>query len=416
MGIHMTKTSLFTGIALVATTIAAAAALAQPARPQAAGTATYWMSAETTSGMAAMMGASGGQPPSRGSMLGAMLSGRGPGGANNPGYVRNLRLDLGSPRRPAGAPSADHFIPAGLNAGASLPLVSPEPSRAVERPGAMPQYDPSQMQGRILIYWGCGERARPGQPIELDFARLRSGQVPAMAGPNINTMTPPNQMTSATYGEWPNQRARTTIPANGSLVGAHRIAGNYSPEINFTLAPGQDFLAPIRLTSNTAGPSGAVPLAWNAIPNARAYFLMAMGSAGDNTMVMWTSSEVQIGMMGLMDYLAPEEVTRLLGQRVLLQPNVTQCTVPAEVAGRVQAASLMMTAFGPEANFSYPERPARPPRGWAPDWTVKLRTRSAYMGMLGQDMEAMMRGETREEPRREEPRRRRNPLGRIFGQ
>ena len=159
-----------------------------------------------------------------------------------------------------------------------------------------------------------------------------------------------------------------------------------------------------------------MPLAWNAVTNARAYFVMAMGTAGDNTMIMWTSSEVQIGMMAAMDYLAPEEITRLLAQRVLLQPTATQCTVLAEVAGRVQAASLMMTAFGPEANFSAPERPARAPRGWAPDWTVKLRTRSAYMGMLGQDLEAMMRGESREEPQREQPRRRRNPLGRIFGQ
>jgi hypothetical protein len=122
--------------------------------------------------------------------------------------------------------------------------------------------------------------------------------------------------------------------------------------------------------------------------------------------------------MGAFDYLAPEEIVRLLQQRVLLQPATTQCTVPAEVAGRVQSASLMMTAFGPEANFSYPARPARPPRGWAPEWTVKLRTRASYVGLLGQDMEAMLRGQGREQ-QREEPRRRRNPLGglgRILGQ
>ena len=80
----MTKTSFllatasFTGIAI------SAAAIGQPGRS--GGTATYWMSAETTSGLAAMAGMSGGQPPSRGSMIGAMLGGRGPGmSGDNPG-------------------------------------------------------------------------------------------------------------------------------------------------------------------------------------------------------------------------------------------------------------------------------------------------------------------------------------------
>ena len=146
----MMKTSLLAGAAVLGTSIAAAAALAQSGSGSAGGTATYWMSAETTSGMAAMMGASGGQAPSRGSMLGAMLSGRGPGGANNPGYVRNLKLELASPRRPAGPPAADHFIPPALNAGASLPLVSPTRAPAPASTGAMPNYGDG-MNGRILI-------------------------------------------------------------------------------------------------------------------------------------------------------------------------------------------------------------------------------------------------------------------------
>jgi hypothetical protein len=418
MGAQMTKTRLLTGIALLTGGAIAAAAFAQSG--SGGGTAIYWMSAETTSGMAAMAGMGGagpGQPPSRGSIIGSLLGGRGPAApaANNPGYVHNLRLELGSPRRPAAPPATDHFIPAGLNAGPSLPLVSPEPTRPPPRPDQAPNYGDGGANGRILIYWGCGEHARPGQPYEIDLARLRTGQMPpAMAALAVRAMTPPSAATSASYGEWPNQRARTTIPAGGSLVGAHSIRGNYSPEINFTLAPGQDFLPPIVLTSNTRGPSGAVPVAWNPVANARAYFLMAVGSAENNVMIMWSSSEIQFSQMGAFDYLAQDEIARLRGQRVLLQPTVAQCTVPAEVAGRVQAASLMMTAFGPEANFSQPERPVRAPRNWAPDWTVKLRTRAQYIGLLGQDLEAMMRGQNRQ-PQQEEPRRRRNPLGRIFG-
>ncbi len=144
---------------------------------------------------------------------------------------------------------------------------------------------------------------------------------------------------------------------------------------------------------------------------------MATGAREDGTIVMWSSSEVQAAQMAY-DYLSQEEIARLVQQRVLLAPQTTTCTVPAEVAGSVQAASLMLNAFGPEANIGQP-RPATAPRGWSPEWAVKLRTRSTYVGMLGMDMAAMMAGtgdEGRSAPRQERPRRRRSPLERILGQ
>ena len=67
---------------------------------------------------------------------------------------------------------------------------------------------------------------------------------------------------------------------------------------------------------------------------------------------------------------------------------------PGRVPARRPGGSLQMTAFGPEANFATPRRP-RAAAGLAPDWTVKLRTRSSYVGMLGQDIAAMMRGQRR---------------------
>jgi hypothetical protein len=423
------RSSLLTGAATMAATLATftatlssgAEALAQGRRgapaTAAGGTAQYWMSAETTSGLSAQSGMSGGQG-GRSAMLSALAGGGASRGG--PGFVHNLRLELGSPRRAAGLPQADHYIPAGLNAGPSLPLVSPEPARPPEtRPYQGPGGGDGGANGRILIYFGCGEHVRPGQPVEIDLSRLARGQMPpAMAQLAINAMNPPSQGSSATFGEWPNQRSRTTIPANGSLIGAHRIAGNYSPEINFSLAQGQDFLAPIQITQNSRSPSGAVPVAWRQVPDATGYFLMAVGSRSDNTIVMWSSSEIQFNQMGAFDYLAPAEVQRLIAQRVLLQPATTQCTVPAEFTQGVQSASLSMTAFGPEANFATP-RPAGAPRGWRPDWTVKLRTRSTYAGLLGQDIEAMMRGESnagRESGQSpERPRRRRGLVGGILG-
>ena len=165
--------------------------------------------------------------------------------------------------------------------------------------------------------------------------------------------------------------------------------------------------------------SGAVPVAWQTVPNATGYFLMAVGSRDANTIVMWSSSEIQFNQMGAFDYLAPAEVARLIAQRVVLNPATTQCTVPAEFSQGLQGASLMMTAFGPEANFATP-RPASASRTWRPDWNVKFRTRSTYAGLLGQDLEAMMRGDRTtgrdsSQGQQQQPQRRRRGLGGIIG-
>ncbi|HET9427204.1 MAG TPA: hypothetical protein VFO69_02485 [Allosphingosinicella sp.] len=365
--------------------------------------------------MAGAMNAAGARP-NVGGVLGGLLAGR-RGATAAPSHVRRLQLQLGGSTRAAGTPSAEHLPPAVLGAGPSLPLVTPQAAPTQPSLGGTWPPQMERPRGRILVYWGCGDRARPGQPFEIDLSRLAAGQIPpAFAQQSYRPMTPPSAATHPTYGEWPNERSQTVVPANASLVGNHLVRGNYSPEIRFALTPGQDFLAPVTLTSNSAASSGAVPVAWQPVPNARAWLLTAMGAAQDGTMVMWSSSESQLSMMGMMDYLSQDEIARLLQQRVLLPAQTQQCTVPAEVAQRVQGAMLSVTAFGPEANFSHPVRPANARASWAPDWTVKLRTRSAYMGMLGMDMEAMMRGESGNDQPQQERRRRRSLRDRILGQ
>jgi hypothetical protein len=393
------KSRYLLGCAFLFVSGAAATAIAQSGnRP----TATYWMSADTTSGFAGAM-AGGGDP---GAMVRALMG----GGGNAASHAHGLTLQLGGSQRPTGTPGAEHLPPAGLGAGQALPLLSPEPSRAAPPPEREWHGMPARPRGRLLIYWGCGERARPGQPVEIDFSRLAAGQVPpGFASANFRTMNPPSAGSHPTYGEWPNRQARTAVPPTGSLVGEHVVRGNYAPEIRFTLGQGQDFLPPLQLTSNSAAPAGSVPLAWRPVAGARAYFLTAMGAARNDTMVIWTSSESQMPAMGMMDYLPQDEIVRLVRERVLLSPETRQCTVPAEVASAVEGAMLSVTAFGPEANFSHPARPANAPASWTPEWTVKLRTRSMHMGMLGMDMGQMMGGQEEAAPQgqgQQPPRRR----------
>jgi hypothetical protein len=395
--------------------IAALAGTAATAQQAGGGTAVYWMTAETNSGMTAM--AAGGSA----SMIRALA-----GGSSQSAFSRNLQLQLGTGRRAPGEPNAEHLPPSGLQAGPSLPLVTPQNQPATATSTGLPQgYE--RPKGRMLIYWGCGERARPGQPLVIDYATLGSGKAPAIySALNLRPVNPPAPGRQATYGEWPNQRSRASVPASGSLIGEHVVRGNYTPDIRFNVGQGQDFLAPVVLTSSQPAATGAVPLAWREVGGAKAWFASTMGSAGNNDFVLWSSSESQVMPM-LMAHLDPQDIARLLQQKILLPASASSCTVPAEVAKAAPQSMLSVTAFGGEANFSHPARPAKAPASWRPEWTVKLRTKSAYTGLLGQDMAALMAGrseggvdggsgETAAPKRKSGKDILRRGLGKIFGQ
>ncbi|HEY5723936.1 MAG TPA: hypothetical protein VIT45_16625 [Allosphingosinicella sp.] len=400
-------------LALLGTSLLALGTVAAVAQTRSGGTATYWMTAETSSGMAGMAAGMSGRGNAASAAM-AMLGNRG----SRSSYVRNLHLQLGTGQRPAGAPTAEHLPPAGLQAGPSLPLVSPQ-GAAPAGPTGNYQMPTERPRGRMLIYWGCGEHARAGQPVIVDFATMTSGRMPpAFANSPFRPMTPPGPGTSTTYGEWPNERSGTQVPANGSLIGPHTVRGNYTPNINFTLGAGQDFLAPVVLTQNKAGASGSVPLVWQPVPGSQAWLAMTMGAGQNGDFVLWSSSESQVAMMGMgMDYLPQAEIARLIGSRVLMPAAADRCTVPAEVARAAPQSMLMLTAFGGEANFSHPVRPARAAASWKPEWTVKLRTKSTYSGLLGMSMEEMMGDSGRDDGSQpgEPPKKKKNKLKRGLG-
>ena len=375
----------------------AGAAFAQPAGQKVTGpVATYWMSAATQSGFG-MPGAGGGGGRPSASQIMAMM--RGGGAAQH-----TLTLQLGSSRKAQGAPAAEHLPPEGLGAGQSLPLLTPQvqPPPVDDTPQIPREYQ--KPKGRMLIYWGCGEHAKPGQPVVIDFAQMSAGKMPAgmealTRGLGVRPMQPPSAARNATYGEWPNERARTTVPSEGSLVGDHVIQGNYNPEIKFALNPSQDFLGALNLTTNTKNPSGSAQLGWGAVSGAQAYLATAIGSGGQGeTVVMWTSSEAQTAAFAMPDYIAPGDLDRLVASHALLSPQTTACTVPKEVVDAAPQALVQLVAYGREANFVYPPRPSDPKVAWNQQWQVKVRYRSATGGMLGMAMPGM--GDDEDNPRR----------------
>ena len=321
--------------------------------------ANYYMDAATVGGFGGMMGGEG--RPSMAQMMG-MMSG------NAPAYSHTLELRLASRTKAPAAPEANHLIPPGLQMGPSLPLIAP----ASPKP-ATQTYPYQQPKGRMVIYWGCGEHVGAGQPTVIDFAKVAAGQMPPGMANMANYARMANIPHSAPgYGEWPNKQDRRPVPVNGSLVGAHKVEGNYSPPIAFTL--GQDFMPALNLRETGSLPSGAVQLGWTPAASATGYALAMFGSAQNGDVLMWSSSK-SAAMATMLDYISPSEVKRLIGTGHVLSPQTTQCTLPSEVAKASPAGMIMMIGYGPQAYF------AEAPK--APKWTATARFKTVSSIMLG---------------------------------
>jgi len=399
----MPMTRKIAAMLAVGATVAVALPLLAQQRAASGPVARYDMRAGTISGMG-----SGQMNPM------AMMMGGGRG--NN--VQHELYLRLGSSSTPTGgSPKAEHFMPPNARLGKSVVLTTPGQER-------LPDELPQKPRGRLLLYWGCGEHAPAGQPVVIDFARLAAGQMPP--GLRSNTVIRdwgPTLTNSRTFGRWPSEDGKFVKP-DTSLSGPHRVAGNYSPEMNFTLT--KDFMGALSSRA-TANPSGSTLVQWSGLADATGYLVTMFGGKqgpggqmGD--MVMWTSSSTRQFGGGFSDWLTPGQVAGLVRDRTLLPPTATSCTIPLEV--RRDAADFRMgslNAFGPMEEFSYPPRPASGP--WNLQWTARIRHKSTYnwmdipgMGAMG-GMEGMNEdeGDGRRQPRQQSECRPRRGLGGLLG-
>ena len=339
--------------------------------------AQYWMDVATVR-MADMdelpnLGAVGGLAAS---MAGIQGMGEASFGATKgmlPG--RWLDIAVATQRKPAGT-TATQSIPPGLNLGASLTLLPPEPAATKPTtPQSRNTEDgvPEQPKGRILLYWGCSDTVRAGQPKVLDVANAKpEDYAQFMRG----RATRERGATAAPgHALWPNPQSKQPVPKGASLVGEHKVAGDGIPaSLQFSIGQVQDFMPPLAL-STTGGGASATTVAWPAQPQARAYFLNAMGGS-DGEMVLWSSSETPEPGWGLMDYLSTPNLDLWLADKTLLPTSQTQCAIPAGIFAKSGGAMVRGMAYGQELNLVHPPRPADRRVAWAPEWAARVRVKS----------------------------------------
>ncbi|MCK9228156.1 MAG: hypothetical protein PHT96_11520 [Syntrophorhabdaceae bacterium] len=328
----------------------------------------YWMSVSTDKSGFPGMPSGTGRPamPGIGSLFGM--------GGDSGSSGKRLHLEVNSPKGLPADPQANHDIPPAQNMGPTLPLVPPEAGRTyegshVERPEKM-----EKPKMRMVIYWGCSETIRTGQPYVIDTEKASPAEFGKMfQGRNIagQHLSP---RPGWAYADWPNKKDGKQVPANSSLVGNHFVHGNYLPDIRFAIDAGHDFMAPVEFTSTKGNPSDSFYFQWNSIPTATGYFATAMGhDQKTGTMIVWSSSDVREAGWSLMNYLSNEDVRQLVRQRVVMPPSTTRCVIPRGIFKDAQGAMVQFIAYGNELNIVYPTKPKEP------IWAVKVRRKSTSM-------------------------------------
>jgi hypothetical protein len=348
----------------------AAAALAQTKPP----IAQFWMDVATSNmsipGMGDMDSGMGGM---FGGMFGATKMGGG-----SPGKWLDSALYT---RNKPGGTEGTHAIPPGMNMGGSLPLIPVLPVATGRREGTSEEATMEKPKGKLLFYWGCGETVRAGQPRVVDFSKAS----PEEWSKFMVGRFAPDRGAKAVPGRsvWPNERDRQRVPKEASLEGDHAVSGEgVPPGLRFALREAYDFMPKISMVA-AGDPKASVNVTWQGLNTAQGYFLSAMGAHGQDEMVIWSSSEQPDPGWGLMDYLPPAQVKKLIGEKVVLDPGVENCAIPAGIFGDSQGAMVRMIAYGPELNLAYPPRPANPKAPWEPEWAARVRIKSTGMTMLG---------------------------------
>jgi hypothetical protein len=223
---------------------------------------------------------------------------------------------------------------------------------------------------KLLLYWGCGDRVRAGQPRHLDMTTASSSSpATGLKGRAVVESIPSLDTGVAT---WPNSASRSVVPKEASLVGKHAFSGDNIPaNMQFDLKAKQDFMPALAINVNGIKGS-ATTLNWSRIATAQGYFLMATAK-NNREVIVWTSSELPEPGWGLMDYASNANLAQWKRDKIVLAANQTSCSIPAGIFSQTGGAMLNGIAYGEETNIN-----SRNTNGNG-SWNARIRVKSATM-------------------------------------
>ncbi len=275
--------------------------------------------------------------------------------------TRSLNVRLWSPSIAPADAFAYITPPAGLKQGnkLDLELYRPKPEQTKDTPktDGDDSFDPqSNPNFTIKIYWGSSETVKPGQPKVIKWTGLSADQQGEMEmqAKKLEAAQSYFYKENWTTGYWPTAKQPGEIAADASLVGDYALTTNYTGNVKIEAAKDVDFLAPITMSSpDIAGKidfASFIPFKWKQIPNALGLYASIIGMEGENTLILWSSSEVyQENLMADLGFPQMAEVREFVKQTVFMKGDQTKVTVPAGIFKDSDTVMFSMYGYGPGA-------------------------------------------------------------------
>ncbi|MEQ1822930.1 MAG: hypothetical protein ABL949_10485 [Fimbriimonadaceae bacterium] len=298
--------------------------------------------------------------------------------SGKPSRILNVRL--WSPTIAPANATASVVPPAGLKQGNKLDLELYRPD-ASGNTGKVQGFDPDANPEKftIKIYWGSSETVREGQPKVMTWNNftpeqreaMRNGAREAQAG---NTSY--YYKAGWTTGFWPTKAQPGNIVDDASLTGKYSLTTNYTGNVDIEAPTEVTFLPGILMSSPNLDKKidlkKSINFEWGQITNALGLNASAMGMEGQNTLIIWSSSEVfSEGLAGDMGFLQMAEVKENVAKTMFMEGNRTKVSIPAGIFENADFAMLTMAGYGPGAAL---EKGQPLPR---------IQTKTSLMLMLG---------------------------------
>jgi hypothetical protein len=277
---------------------------------------------------------------------------------------RSLTVRLWSPGLAPDDATAALAVPAGLQQGPKLELSLYRPKPAEGTAGAGGGGVAELPEGRkmtIKRYWGSSATVRPGQPVVSTFGDLTPEQRAAAQAEMRRAQEEAQRRGTSggsyfykpdwTTGYWPTQQQPGQIVPDARLEGHWALNSSYTGNVEFDVPQHVDFLDGIELTApdlSEAPPlDQAMHFQWRPIVNCLGLHAVIMGMVGQDTIVIWSSSEVpDDNVMGDGGFMQMADVRANVEKTIFMAGNSAEVTVPAGIFDGCDFVNLTMAGWG----------------------------------------------------------------------